>query len=688
VTQDECKTILDMSEAAGFPGVYVLGSFARYVTLYSQQVRALNLIAALRLAERIREDTDVAVIGGGAAGLMAAAAAATGKAKVVLLEELEGVLELQRNNRQRWIHPHIYDWPDMEFDSEDAKLPLLNWQAGYAETVARQIEEAWDDIGRRTPITVHTQATDISLSPDLEHTKLSWTAPKGGSAPRKFPVIILAVGFGLEPESDYEYSYWSEDDLDGSFRRDAQPQRWLVSGSGDGALTDLMRLCIRRFRHAEIKDMFSSVPGYLGVIDSLREIHEKHTHSDRDLSDAFSRLSVGQLQEKLGTRLRTGSKVFLTAKTPDLYGNGASILNRLIVLLLFQLGRVGWRPGPFDEVKQKKGDQYEVILGGRNEMYHRVILRHGPKPSLERVLPDVWEACTDLRSKWKNLARPDDISRKRLWAPETFPEIRFTAAGDSLKAAFNEAVQSVGIRAGAMTIRKELRGDGSSTVRFEFDQLSVEDGELQGIRIYYESTTGQVGPLKLDPSADRLGIKLLDDYAPPPEVTDTLDLIRDRARKLSIVLQLPRAWRPSHPPLRFGVSFTVLNGDALSTWEFEQMYSQSDRVHMDGSTLPSAVEYLARAVWFPIENLRIRITLPDRSPGPPLPSLLALPEANRIPRNEIIRDGILGLYPSNTSKWRLDSPEWERQPQIDSGRLTSPSAQTWDLSIHRPAVGS
>src|ERR1700685_4445417 len=121
------------------------------------------------------------------------------------------------------------------------------------------------------------------------------------------------------------------------------------------------------------------------------------------------------------------------------------------------------------------------------------------------------------------------------------------------------------------------------------------------------------------------------------------------------------------------------------------MYSESDRVHMDGSTLPSAVEYLARAVWFPIENLRIRITLPDRSPGPPLPSLFALPEANLIPRNEIIRDGILGLYPSNNSKWRLDSSEWKRQPSkplIDSGRLTNPSAQTWDLTIHRPAVGS
>jgi hypothetical protein len=45
--------------------IYVLGCFARHVTIYSQQVRALNLISALRRKELFANNPKVAVIGGG-----------------------------------------------------------------------------------------------------------------------------------------------------------------------------------------------------------------------------------------------------------------------------------------------------------------------------------------------------------------------------------------------------------------------------------------------------------------------------------------------------------------------------------------------------------------------------------------------------------------------------------------------
>ena len=113
------------------PGIYILGCYARYLTLYSQQVRALNLVAALSETGEISDGKRVAVIGAGAAGLTAAVAAAARKAQVIVLEKSEGVMELQRNNRQRWIHPHIYDWPNAEGKYD--YTVLLSW-AGAPRT--------------------------------------------------------------------------------------------------------------------------------------------------------------------------------------------------------------------------------------------------------------------------------------------------------------------------------------------------------------------------------------------------------------------------------------------------------------------------------------------------------------------------------------------------------------------------
>lgn len=52
--------------------IYVLGSFERRVTLYAQQVRALNLAFVLFDTGRLTPGATVAVIGGGASGLTAA----------------------------------------------------------------------------------------------------------------------------------------------------------------------------------------------------------------------------------------------------------------------------------------------------------------------------------------------------------------------------------------------------------------------------------------------------------------------------------------------------------------------------------------------------------------------------------------------------------------------------------------
>src|SRR4051812_48144348 len=70
-------------------GVYLLGCLERRVTLFSQQMRALNLIYSLFEEERVGTGDRVAVVGGGAAGLTAAVAAALCGCHVTLLEKGE-----------------------------------------------------------------------------------------------------------------------------------------------------------------------------------------------------------------------------------------------------------------------------------------------------------------------------------------------------------------------------------------------------------------------------------------------------------------------------------------------------------------------------------------------------------------------------------------------------------------------
>jgi hypothetical protein len=165
-------------------------------------------------------------------------------ATLTILEKRKREMPLQRNNRQRWIHPHIYDWPFQSIESDRARLPILDWEAGYAETVARQISKQWCEIAVEKRIDRRFNVDGVTLSRAGDSTRLEWREP-GKASPdgsgRPYPVIILAVGFGLERRNDSEWSYWEEDEIDAGLRPGKPHKYWLIDGCGDSALTDLMR---------------------------------------------------------------------------------------------------------------------------------------------------------------------------------------------------------------------------------------------------------------------------------------------------------------------------------------------------------------------------------------------------------------------------------------------------------------
>src|ERR1700688_2953983 len=123
--KSEALDFLRAFQVPNYRNVFILGCFARYATVCSQQVRALNLIKALIASETICKK--IAIVGAGASGLTAAAGAQARGIRAIVLERRGGILEFLRNNRQRWLHPHIYDWPNELYPvDEEARLPLLN----------------------------------------------------------------------------------------------------------------------------------------------------------------------------------------------------------------------------------------------------------------------------------------------------------------------------------------------------------------------------------------------------------------------------------------------------------------------------------------------------------------------------------------------------------------------------------
>ena len=153
------------------------------VTVYSQQVRALEFIWALDSAGSI-EAKRVVVVGGGIAGVTASAAAILLGAHVTLLERGEEFFTFS-GLLHRYLHPRIYEWPHGNARRAGAGLPILNWTVGTASDVATRILADYhrirlclrdrykdEDGERKNFLSENTNVRDIRL--DRAGRSISW----------------------------------------------------------------------------------------------------------------------------------------------------------------------------------------------------------------------------------------------------------------------------------------------------------------------------------------------------------------------------------------------------------------------------------------------------------------------------------------------------------------------------------
>ncbi|HTD02744.1 NAD(P)-binding protein [Undibacterium sp.] len=351
-----------------YDNVFLLGSLQSGVTLYKQQVRSHNLIWALSEAELLTETSRVAVIGGGASGLTAAAAilVKNSTATVTIFERHSDFCPLQLGCDIRWIHPKIYSWPSAGSREGSAGLPILNWREGRASDVASYILKGFAQIAQKHDLSserlkAFLEVEHIRFNPTTM--KIDWigkeTAFKSDFFQKRrsigcsdqFDLVILATGFGREiaPANFVNRLYWQNDFL-------AQPELsnekkvYLVSGTGDGALVDVFRLTIERFRQERIlKELFAS------DIDIFEAKFAQKITSSQAKGQSWLKLFDELIVEseplklacdELGRRIRSDTKVLLHISGK--HGNvrefhqvldaKSSVINKIIIFLLLRNG--------------------------------------------------------------------------------------------------------------------------------------------------------------------------------------------------------------------------------------------------------------------------------------------------------------------------------------------------------------
>jgi hypothetical protein len=356
--------------------MFYIGTFNSGVTVLSQQIRGLNLawafvesrmVGCIIPGRRIGKPQKIAIVGGGFAGLTFAAGlmAKQANAELTIFEERDTLLPLQHGSDSRWLHPQIYNWPGDRSEMNVAMLPVMNWTAARASDVVVQIMTEWKaSVGRALlkPRLFcnarHLQVTESAAN----KLSIEWVGeqrdPRNGvmkedsqseatGAAEDFDLVVLAVGFGIE--RDDAISYWRNEQL-GQPSLNHPEKTFLVSGQGDGAMIDLLRLRISHYRPDRILDeLFSSRRQLLSALEALyrRSLTARRPFS---LFAPFEALieqpdEVGEqfraACDDLRKRLRRDTNVILHMRQQSfaaIFGPGTSFQNRLLVYLLFKCG--------------------------------------------------------------------------------------------------------------------------------------------------------------------------------------------------------------------------------------------------------------------------------------------------------------------------------------------------------------
>lgn len=327
----------------GLTPISIRDQMVRGQLLGDRAAREFLSIANSRLNWQLLE-YPVLVIGAGAAGATAAVSLLdAGFRRVVLIERSARPFMRQRGCHSRRISPTLYGWPAANWtvntypDPAHPPLAPFPWSFDSADGLAIHWEKRLKDW-----IRVYRGALDVR--PRTTSLALAWRpAPPVGGVVRsghwesvwrlgpppvveRFALVVLAPGFG-EETSEAKTSYgglvrtkefWDDDPF-ATLRtgvrewndpsRPLVPARVAISGSGDGALQDYLRICLGTNDLSSVLTSLALPDGFLKQVFDLEEAYtrgwqwstkpldpaamEAHHNNLASLVDELLRSSVG-----------------------------------------------------------------------------------------------------------------------------------------------------------------------------------------------------------------------------------------------------------------------------------------------------------------------------------------------------------------------------------------------------------
>ncbi|WP_321903925.1 ABC-three component system protein [Paraburkholderia tropica] len=328
--------------------VFVLGSFEQRVTVFAQQVRALNLVDAILSRGLLQDTGSVAIVGGGAAGITAAVAlarAAPNLKALDLFESRSNVLELQRNS-SRYLHPHFYDWPNAGSDNPNAGLPLMNWTAGSAGEVAAALRAQFDDARRSSILSFQPDLGVTGINPSTIST-VRVLVPGASPLGKIYDVVILAIGFGLEAFLDGETpSYWLPSQMSAALLTHQAEPLIFISGNGDGGLVDFLMSAFNAMEHRAICEFILGLD--LGPAIAALEVIEQEAWAaggaGLDLLALYRNrvldLVPQAVWQSIIAQLRPRARIHFHTNEPRLLRRTTALHNRLAVFLVIEADRI------------------------------------------------------------------------------------------------------------------------------------------------------------------------------------------------------------------------------------------------------------------------------------------------------------------------------------------------------------
>ena len=450
ITIEEAEQYLNLFKT--HENKYIIGIHQPGITLYKQQLRALNIFYCLHVTQRINKNTTIGIIGGGVGGCTFAAACLKSKINTYVFETYPEYLPIQSRCRGREIHPHIYDWPLDESTTVNAELPILNWSKcatdKFCQDIIRQFDEIKEDfdgdgLSYKTYLHEYFNCEKIKkINFDVSDKKYLLKAKiKGDPKPFDFTcdIIILAIGYGLEANIFGQSTplYWR--DLD-THQINTNNKKYFISGTGDGALMDLFVIMIKGFNYDLLLNAINFSTSAHFIVAQLKQAREEFFSRPQPLSfmhDIYESLYSEHLSSLIDNLNFTSTEVTLNGQekfSNSLNLDKISMLNGLFVYLLLKKKKFRFVPGNLSYDKDTELYKINGHHKAYSEKTHVIFLRHGTdKAAVINNIPRLESELTkrDLIVKQKGSLKDGLV--KKMWSDEALNQIFARAHYDRIE---------------------------------------------------------------------------------------------------------------------------------------------------------------------------------------------------------------------------------------------------------------